>query len=224
MSGAAAAAGPVGVFGGTFNPVHHGHLRTALELVEHLDLEHLRLLPCAAPPHRPAPVCGAGHRAAMVELGVAGEPRLRCDLRELERPGPSYTYDSLAGLREELGPDRPLVMVVGCDAVLGLTGWYRWRELPDLAHIVVVSRPGWELPGESGIGEWLAERRLDGPEALRDRPCGGVLIERLRPLDISSTEIRGMLARGLSPRYLLPEAVLKYIEHHGLYSEDPGER
>ncbi len=111
----------VGVFGGTFNPVHYGHLRSALELVERLQLEQLRLMPSAQPPHRDAPQCSAAHRAAMVELAVAGEPRLVCDARELQRAGKSYTIDSLIELRSELGADTGLCMVLGCDAVLDIT-------------------------------------------------------------------------------------------------------
>ena len=132
---------PIGVFGGTFNPVHYGHLRSALELAERLELEHVRLMPSAEPPHRAAPRCSAEHRAAMVELAVAGEPRLLCDTRELRRPGPSYTVDSLIELREEFGSGRSLCMVLGCDALLGIDRWQRWQELLSLAHIVVIAQP-----------------------------------------------------------------------------------
>jgi nicotinate-nucleotide adenylyltransferase len=208
---------PLGVLGGTFNPVHYGHLRSALELVELLGLAQLRLMPCSIPPHREAPACSAAHRAAMVELAVAADPRLACDLREVRRPGVSYTVDSLAELREELGPERSLVMVLGGDAALGLAGWHRWRELARFAHIAVIARPGWDLPDGGEVGSWLAQRRVASPAALAARPAGSVLVERLRPLDISSTEIRGMLSSGSSPRFLLPEAVLDYIQTHGLY-------
>ena len=142
----------VGVFGGTFNPVHYGHLRSALELVERLGLEQLRLMPSAQPPHRQAPACSAEHRAAMVALAVEGEPRLACDMRELQRPGESYTIDSLIELRGELGTRIGLCMVLGCDAVLGITQWRRWQELLDWAHIVVIARPGWTLPDTGDVG------------------------------------------------------------------------
>ena len=208
---------PVGVFGGTFNPVHYGHLRSALELVERLQLAQLRLMPCAEPPHREAPACSARHRAAMVELAVMGEPRLACDSRELQRAGKSYTIDSLMELRGELGEARSLCLVMGCDAVLGITGWHRWRELLDWGHIVVIARPGWHLPGAGDIAEWLQTHRLEQPQQLRQRPAGGILIEELRPLAISSTEIRELLGTGQSARYLLPERVLDYIQAHDLY-------
>ena len=206
-----------GVFGGTFDPVHYGHLRSALELVERLQLEHLRLMPSARPPHRAAPGCSAEHRAAMVELAVAGEPLLACDTRELARQGESYTIDSPMELRDELGAEPGLCMVMGCDAVLGITGWHRWRELLDWAHIVVIARPGWDLPGDGAVAEWLQGSRLDDHGALRQRPAGSIVIEELRPLDISSTEIREMLGAGRSARYLMPASVLDYIQAHALY-------
>ena len=213
-------AGPVGVFGGTFNPVHYGHLRSAPELVEHLDLAECRLMPSAQPPHRDAPACSAEHRAAMVELAVRGEPRLVCDRRELERDAPSYTVDSLQEMRGELGAGHSLVLVVGCDALLGLPTWHRWQVLLDLAHIVVLARPGWHLPDTGDMGAWLARHRLQDAAALRERPFGGVHVESLRPLDISATEIRRLLKSGKSARYLLPEQVLDYIEANKLYRQD----
>jgi nicotinate-nucleotide adenylyltransferase len=209
---------PIGVFGGTFNPVHYGHLRSALELVERVGLEQLRLMPCALPPHREAPACSAADRCAMVQLAVAGEPHLVCDDRELRRSGPSYTVDSLTELRRELGPARGLCLVMGCDAVLGIATWHRWRELLELAHIVVIARPGWQLPAAGPVARWLREHALDGRHRVRERPAGGILIEELRPLDISSTEIRAMLAAGHSARYLLPDPVLDYIRDHALYT------
>ncbi len=217
MSPATVRLTPVGVFGGTFNPVHYGHLRSALELVQRLHLEQLRLMPCAVPPHREVPGCSAEHRAAMVELAVAGEASLACDTRELRRPGPSYTIDSLVELRGELGEGYSLCLVMGCDAVLQIADWHRWRELLDWAHIVVIARPGWQLPDSGEVAQWLQAHRLAGGEALRQRPAGGIVVEQLRPLAISSTEIREHLARGHSVRYLLPEPVLEYIQQHSLY-------
>ena len=207
----------VGVFGGTFNPVHYGHLRSALELVERLQLEQLRLMPSASPPHRDAPECSAERRAAMVELAVTGEPRLVCDAREMQRPGKSYTIDSLIELRGELGAQQGLCMVLGCDAVQDIATWHRWQELLDWAHIVIIARPGWQLPRAGELAQWLKVHQLESPELLRQRPCGGIVIEELRPLAISSTEIRDLLASGRSARYLMPQSVLDYIHTHTLY-------
>lgn len=208
---------PVGVFGGTFDPVHYGHLRSALELVERLGLQELRLMPCSVPPHRGTPGCSADDRAAMVALAVDGEPRLRCDTRELDRPGVSYSIDSLLELREELGGGHSLCMVMGCDALLGITGWKRWQELVDVAHIVVMARPGWTLPAEGAVAHWLDRHRSDTDDVLRTAACGSVLVQELRPLAISSTEIRQLLAEGRSPRFLLPGPVLDYIQDRQLY-------
>lgn len=207
----------VGVFGGTFNPVHYGHLRSALELVERLQLEQLRLMPSAQPPHRDMPQCSAAHRAAMIELAVVGESHLVCDPRELHRVGKSYTIDSLIELRNELGADTGVCMVLGCDAVLDITGWHRWQELLDWTHIVVIARPGWELPQTGMVTQWLNAYCVDDPSVLRQRPAGRIVIEELRPLAISSTEIRDLLAAGRSARYLMPQAVLDYIQAHKLY-------
>lgn len=208
---------PVGVFGGTFNPVHYGHLRSALELTERLELDHLRLMPCATPPHREVPLCDARQRAEMVELAVRDEPQLRCDTRELDREGVSYTILSLEELRLELGAGHSLCLVMGCDALLKLDSWHRWEELLTVAHIVVIARPGWHFPDTGQVADWLASHHTSDRQILNARAFGSVLIEELRPLAISSTEIRELLQSGRSVRYLLPEPVLDYIESRQLY-------
>jgi len=207
------------VFGGTFNPVHYGHLRSAVELVEHLQLDHLDLMPCAQPVHREQPGCSAEHRAAMVELAVAGEPTLGCDRRELERAGPSYSYDSLVDIRQSLGQQRGLCLVMGCDAIANIASWHRWRELLDIAHVIVIARPGWTLPQEGVVADWLQAHNCTEPAELHRQASGLVYVEKLRPLSISSTEIRSLLQLSQSVRYLLPEPVLDYIDLHGLYQQ-----
>lgn len=162
-------------------------------------------------------MCSADDRAAMVELAVSGEPHLRCDRRELAREGLSYTIDSLLELRDELVQGHSLTMVMGSDAVHKINSWHRWDELLDVAHIVVLARPGWQFPAEGEVADWLAQHRADTPEVLHSNPCGSVLVQELRPLDISSTEVRELLAHGCSPRYLLPESVLDYIQNRQLY-------
>lgn len=208
---------PIGVFGGTFNPVHYGHLRSAIELVERLSFAQLHLLPSAQPPLRDTPVCSAQHRAAMVSLAVDGEPRLICDERELRRQGPSYTIDSLIELRQEYGANRSLSMVVGCDALLAIDRWHRWEELLQWAHIVVLARPGWALPESGPIANWLQAHQVNDGAQLRTSAAGNILLLELRPLAISATEIRSLLAAGKSARYLMPQSVLEYIETQGLY-------
>lgn len=220
MTSLPAGDGPLAVFGGTFNPVHNGHLRSALELVERLQLDGLGLMPCANPYHRDDPGCDALHRAAMVEAAVAGEPRLYCDRRELRRAGPTYTYDSLLELRAEAGEQRPLALVMGCDALLGLDRWHRWQHLLELAHVVVITRPGWELPESGAVAQWLRQHESSLDNSLARAPAGSVLLCALRPLPISSTDIRQQLADGRSARYLTPEPVLDYIHEHGLYGRE----
>ncbi|EAQ97201.1 nicotinate-nucleotide adenylyltransferase [Congregibacter litoralis KT71] len=209
---------PIGIFGGTFNPIHFGHLRSALELVEALSLSELRFMPAAEPPHRASPEVSAADRATMVERAIAGEPRFRCDRRELERHGPSYTVASLEELRGELGRERGICLIMGCDALLGLPQWHRWEALLDLAHLVIIARPGWVFPEEGVVAE-LLEEHGSSSDALHTMPAGKIVTQTLRPQDISATNIRALLQSGLSARYLLPESVLAYIAERGLYAK-----
>jgi nicotinate-nucleotide adenylyltransferase len=208
---------PIAVFGGTFDPIHNGHLRSALELAERLQLAEVRMMPSATPPHRGMPAASPERRAAMLELAVAGEPLLCCDRRELCRDGPSYTVDSLIELRSELGQARSICLVMGCDAVLGINQWHRWDEILDLTHVVVIARPGWQFPQEGDAARWLKENTVEDATSLGASPAGSVRVVELRPLPISATEIREMRRAGLSMRFLLPEPVLDYIVKHNLY-------
>jgi len=218
LSVLASSAAAVAVFGGTFNPIHFGHLRSALELIETLGLAQLRFMPAAQPPHRERPEVSAEHRAAMVELAITGEPRFACDTRELDREGPSYTVDSLLELRAELGDQRGICLVMGCDALLGLPRWHRWEELLNLAHLVILARPGWQLPSEGPVADVLRDHGGSAAD-LGQQPAGRVITQTLRPQDISATNIRALLQLGLSARYLLPESVLAYIAERGLYAK-----
>lgn len=207
----------IGILGGTFDPVHFGHLRAALELQESLGLAEVRLLPCGQPPHRDPPRAAAADRLAMLELAVAGQPGLRVDRRELERSGPSYMVDTLASLRAELGATS-LCLLLGSDAFLGLPQWHRWRELLQLAHLVVLHRPGWALQSVAApLAEVLAAHRITSSADLMRQPAGGLLLQPVTPLDISATAIRAQIAAGRSPRYLLPDAVWDYIRRRDLY-------
>ncbi|MEW6647712.1 MAG: nicotinate-nucleotide adenylyltransferase [Pseudomonadota bacterium] len=218
------ASGPaVGILGGTFDPVHFGHLRAALEMQEILGLAEVRLLPCGQPPHRVPPRASAADRLAMLELALAGQSGLRVDCRELERPGPSYMVDTLTSLRAELGAS-PLCLLLGSDAFLGLPQWHRWRELLQLAHLVVLHRPGWTLDSvPASLAEVLAAQRISAAAELMLRPAGGILLQPVTPLDISATAIRAQIAAGRSPRYLLPDAVWDYIRRRDLYAAVPAE-
>lgn len=209
-------AGPVGVLGGTFDPIHFGHLRAALELLEALSLAEVRFVPCREPPHRRMPGRDAERRLEMVRAAVAGEPRFRVDDRELRRAGPSYSIDTLASLREELR-SRPLCLLLGMDAFLGLPQWHRWTELLDLAHLVVAHRPGWTEPADGPLGELLARRRAADVRRVHDTPAGCIVVTPVTQLEISSTDLREALARGSDPRYLMPEGVREIILRSGCY-------
>lgn len=206
----------IGLLGGTFDPVHYGHLRPALELVDELGLDHVRLIPCGQPPHRAPPVADADHRLTMLRLATVGEPRLRIDERELRRAGPSYMVDTLLSLREELGA-APLGLILGMDAFCGLASWHRWRELPELCHLLVMQRPGGAPPAHGELAELVAARRVDHVEALQGRAAGGIVFCAVTQLDISASRIRALVAAGRSPRYLLPDAVHDYLRAAHLY-------
>lgn len=207
---------PIGVFGGMFDPVHHGHLRTALELLERCALAAVRFVPCGQPPHRPPPAAGVALRADMLRAALAGEPRFVLDERELHRPGPSYMVDTLASLRAELGPV-PLCLLLGADAFLGLPGWHRWEELPGLAHLIVVRRPGWELPAAGPLARLTSERLAQSPTQLSARPAGLVLTQSVTQLEIASSAIRALVAAGGDPRFLVPERVRELMLGSGCY-------
>lgn len=197
---------PLALFGGTFDPIHNAHLRVAWEAGEFLDAE-VRLTPANVPPHRRQPVASADERAALVRAALAGQDRLALDTRELQRDGPSYTVDTLHELREECGPDRPLVLLVGADAFAGLPAWHRWQELFGLAHIGVLTRPGFDAPLPSELRIKIISRRARDPRTLAESPGGRVLQIPVTPLEISASHIRQLLAEGRDPRWLVPDAV-----------------
>lgn len=212
--------GPLGLFGGTFDPVHLGHLRLAEEAREALGLASVRWIPAGQPPHRGAPRLSGAHRLAMVRLAVAGNPAFQVDGAEVESPRPSYTVTTLERLRRELGPEQPLVLLLGADAFAGLPGWHRWQALLGLAHLVVLHRPGYALAASAlapELGQLLAARQTGDPARLAGAPAGAILALPMTQLDISATHIRQLLAAGRSARYLLPPAVLDYIDQHQLY-------
>jgi nicotinate-nucleotide adenylyltransferase len=213
---------PLGVIGGTFDPVHFGHLRLAEELGEALKLDEVRWIPAGTPPHRGAPRVEAAHRLEMVRLAAAGNPRFSVDDREVRRAGPGYTYDTLAAIRAEEGGSRPIVLLRGADAFLEFGTWHRWHEVFGLAHIAVAHRPG--FPPESWgdrmpqpLAREYGARLVRQPLATHLRAAGGIAVVPFTALDISATAIRAMIADGASPRYLLPSSVLDYIRTNRLY-------
>lgn len=208
----------VGVYGGTFDPIHVGHLRLAIEMREALELDRLLLIPAAQPPHRGAPGAATAARVRMVEAAVRGLDGLEVDLREVRRDGPSYTVDTLHSLAGD-HPDTHLCLILGMDAFSSLDSWHRWEELPRLAHIVLALRPGAPLPTSGAARALLDERGAEGPAALRAKPAGRVLVRQVPALDISASRIRKRVAQGLSVRYLVPDDVLKIMEEDELYAQ-----
>lgn len=211
----------LGIFGGSFDPIHHGHLRIAEEFADLLALNRVDLLPTANPPHRQALQASNAARLEMVRLAIAGNPRLGLDARELQRAGPAYTYDSLCELRAEFGPQLKLSWLIGADSFLSLDRWHRWRELLDLAHLAVACRPGFDLLRWKELASpELAEQVLPRIQTLSvtdPLDAGTIALLPTTPLAISSTAIRAQLATGHSARYLLPDTVLDYAGRHLLY-------
>ncbi len=198
---------PLAILGGTFDPVHLGHLRVAWEAAEFLAAE-VRLMPANVPPHRAQPVASAEQRVAILRAALQGQDRLILDERELRRDGPSYTVDTLIELRKEIGTTRPVVLLVGADAFSGLPGWHRWRELFDLAHIAVLTRAGHEITETPELIEQINTRRASSPTDLQKAAFGRVIEIPVSALEISATHIRSELAAGREPRFLVPSDLL----------------
>ena len=206
----------IGILGGTFDPVHFGHLRPALDIQQALGLEEIRLLPCHIPPHRPQPVADGAQRAAMLAAAVRNSPEFSLDRRELERDGPSWTFDTLTSLRAGLGT-QSLCLLIGMDAFHGLPTWHRWRELIDLCHMVVMTRPGSEFHAAGELEKFISRHRIVDSAELESHAAGRILFHDVTQLEISATRIRTLLTQGESAGFLVPEAVLEIIRREGLY-------
>jgi len=209
----------IGLLGGTFNPIHFGHLRMAQELAESLSLNEVRFIPSANPPHKPTPDTSANNRAAMVELAVADNSLFKFDGRELLRTGASYTVDTLKDLRKELGSDASLVLIMGSDAFTKFNTWHRWQEIIGLCHIALVQRPVSSInePLTNDLETFLHNHYTEHVQDLHNTSSGLVTMQAITPLEISSTAIRKALQNKYSARYLLPDSVLEYINEYQLY-------
>lgn len=205
----------VGLLGGTFDPIHHGHLRLALECAAAAGCDETRLVPAYRPPHRAAPVAGAAQRLAMAQLAAQGEPALHVDDCEIRRAGTSYTIDTLAALRHELAAT--LCLFLGADAYRQLRTWHHWEQILDHAHLVVADRPGPAASGDDALDELEQRHGVADAGGLHSRSTGAILRVTAPALDISSTRIRTLIATGRSVRYLVPEPVIHYIQQEGLY-------
>ncbi len=206
----------IGILGGTFDPVHFGHLRTGLDVVEQLSLDQLRLIPCAIPPHRIEPVANAKQRRMMLELAIKNHPKLIVDDRELDREGPSYTVDTLLSVREDL-PDNPLFLLMGTDAFCSLPSWSRWQQIIDLAHIVVMQRADETFLLSDELQIFFEQHQAE--KADIELSAGKIWSVPVTQMSISATAIREALEQGRDVRYLLPDAVISLIEQLGLYPQ-----
>ena len=206
----------IGIFGGTFDPVHFGHLRAASEAKEALGLEQLWLLPAGQPPHRSNTFAAAEHRLAMLRLALEKHPDLRVDDREVRRAGHSYMVDTLREVRGQEG-DVPLLLMIGQDAANALDTWHHWKELFSLAHIVIMRRPDSGHAYSAQLRQEMESRQVSDVRLLRNAPSGRVLPLEVTQLAISSTDIRSLVANGKNARFLLPDPVITYIQQNELY-------
>jgi nicotinate-nucleotide adenylyltransferase len=209
---------PIGLFGGTFDPIHYGHLRTAFELWQSLRLAQVRFLPTGDPPHREPSLASPAQRLEMVRAAVAGESAFVVDDREIRRSGVSYSVDTLLELRGDY-PRHSLCLMLGMDAFLGMPTWHRWREIFELAHVVVAHRPGWKAPITGPLGEVMVDRGTGSVRELHAAPAGRVYVQSVTQLEISSTELRQLILAGRDLRYLVPDAVRELIKSTGCYAE-----
>ena len=213
---------PIGIFGGTFDPIHYGHLRTAFEMLQALRFDEVRFIPCGDPPHRGTTFADAEQRFRMVDVAIRGQSGFVSDDRELRREGLSYSIDTLLGLREEF-PERSLCLILGMDAFLGLPNWHRWDEILGVAHIVVAHRPGWRAPDIGPLGELISNHGTHCVADLHDATHDRIHIHAVTQLEIASTEIRKLVAAGRDLRFLMPDAVRDVIEDTGLYMSELNE-
>jgi len=212
----------IGILGGTFNPIHYGHLRMAQELADDLHMDAIRFIPAANPPHKNAVTISAEHRAAMVGLAIGNNPQFMLDERELHRTGTSYSIDTLLSLRAELGNDTSLTLFMGSDAFTQFNTWHRWQEILQHCHIALVQRPhtnknqtGNPLP--KILEDFLHTHYTENGEDLQSSAAGYITMRQVTALDISSTEIRAAFKQHVSTRYLMPDSVIDYIKSHQLY-------
>ncbi|MBI6548370.1 nicotinate-nucleotide adenylyltransferase [Xenorhabdus lircayensis] len=208
------------LFGGTFDPIHYGHLRPVEALAQLVGLKQVILLPNHVPPHRPQPEATSQQRLEMVRLAVQDNPLFIVDTRELERQTPSYTIETLKSFRQEVGEQRPLAFIIGQDSLQTIHTWYQWEELLDVCHLLVCSRPGYQSQlSTPEMQQWLEKHQVDTPFSLSQKTHGYIYLAATPLLNISATDIRQRHHQGLSCGDLLPPSIQNYIDSRGLYRQ-----
>lgn len=208
---------PVGILGGAFDPVHIGHLHTAIELIEKFFLQDVYFVPCQTPVHKPPTIAEASDRLAMLKLAIDGEPKFHVDDREIRRKTPSYMVETLRSFREQFGEERPLALILGSDALMGFTSWRNWEEIFELAHLIVVPRGIHKIRLPAELEACLSFRKNKTPKTIVRSAAGEVFFQRTTKLDISSTAIRSSMKKNQSVRYLVPDKVWEYMQEQELY-------
>lgn len=212
------ASGLIALYGGTFDPIHYGHLKPVEALAKQVALQQVTIMPNNVPPHRPQPRADSQQRKAMVQLAIADNPLFKLDDRELQRETPSYTVETLEQLRADIGSTQPLAFIVGQDSLLSLQRWHRWETLLTLCHLLVCQRPGYSVLMETAEEQqWLDAHRASSVEQLHTQPAGKIYLAQTPMYDISATAIRQRLEHHLPCDDLIPPAVAEYIRQHHLY-------
>lgn len=208
------------LYGGTFDPVHYGHLKPVEILANLIGLQRVTIMPNNVPPHRPQPEATSEQRKEMLALAIADKPLFRLDERELRRDTPSWTSQTLQEWRAEQGPDQPLAFIIGQDSLLNFPTWHKYETILGNSHLLVCRRPGYPLAmREAQYQQWLEDHLTDNVEDLHNQPAGKIYLAETPWFDISATVIRERLQQGLACDDLLPAPVLAYIHTHGLYQK-----
>ncbi|MBQ0211912.1 nicotinate-nucleotide adenylyltransferase [Proteus vulgaris] len=208
----------IALYGGTFDPIHYGHLRPVEALSGLIGLKEVVWLPNNIPPHRPQPEASSQQRLDMVRLALEPYSSFKVDTRELEKLTPSYTIETLRDFRQEIGNKQPLAFIIGQDSLLSINTWHQWEKLLDICHLLVCARPGYQTHFESPqMQEWLKKHQTNQQEDIHYLPSGKIFLADTPLYNISATDIRARHKAGIDCHDLLPSSVEDYIRQQQLY-------